>query len=158
MSQPTHIVLEDWAELEPDLRRRLRQRSFTRMILFRNFDASRLPIVLETGTDRDDGSPYWEEEKFDFCDAHPDAISPKTVIYAHRVNHHTDPFQVLNLGDEYTNSEDDLTCGLRPDEAVLIYDPVGLDRVAFNEHWFTKDPREVLLFIYTIAESQRDEG
>jgi hypothetical protein len=151
VSKPEHIELNDWTELEDNLRGWLKARSFTRMVMFRNFDVGRLKAVLTKGTDRNSRSELWSAEGFDYDhEASPSGKAPGEVIYVHRVNPHTTPFTVLNLGGQYTNAQGDLTASLDADVGVSIYDSVGLQRVAHNEHWFTKPPLECLLVVYTL--------
>lgn len=158
MTGQKHVTLNDWSELEDDLRHRLKERNFTRMIMFRNFDVARLEYVLSTGTDRAADSPLWPADGFDYDHtANPGAKSPEEIVYVHRVNPHTTPFTVLNLGEEHTNAQVDLTENLGTNYGVSIYDSACLARVAFNEHWFTKPASEALLFVYTLRDVEDQE-
>ncbi len=158
MADQKHIELDDWGKLEDDLRHRLKDRNFTRMIMFRNFDVSRLTLVLSTGTDRDKDSPLWNVDDFDYDhSAEQSGKSPDEIIYVHRVNPYTTPFTVLNLGEEHTDVQEDLTEQLGPYDGVSIYDSVCLERKASNEHWFKGSPLQALLFVYTLRGDEDQE-
>jgi hypothetical protein len=158
VTEEKHIELNDWGELEDDLRQRLKDRNFTRMIMFRNFDVGRLKLVLSSGTDRTKDSPVWRADDFDYDHtAQPAGKSPDEIVYVHRVNPHTTPFTVLNLGEEHTAAQEDLTEQLGSCDGVSIYDSVCLERVAHNEHWFIRSPLEALLFVYSLRGDEDQE-
>jgi hypothetical protein len=147
-----HVVIEGWEEFEEDLRSRLKTRNFTRMILVRNFSVERIDTMMGTGTDRDAGSQFWNAPEFD----HPNnaGMELEDITYAHRVNWHTKPFTILNLGEFQTSVQLNLTDQLTEHDAVAIYDILGFERLAINEHKFAKPPSEVLMFVYTIRDEE----
>lgn len=145
-----HVVIDSWDDFEANLRAELRAINFPRLILFRNFSAERIEIAMSSGTDRDADSQFWNVDGFDA--GSNDGMEPTDAIYAHRVNWNSDPFTVLNLGEEYTEDVFDLTDNLTEHDAVAIYDAAGLNRVAINEHHFTTAPLSALLFVYSLSD------
>jgi hypothetical protein len=100
VTDPRHIQLKDWSEFENDLRQRLKALKFTRIISFRSFDADRVTLALETGTDRNKKSLLWNADDFDYDhEASPSGKSPEEIIYVHRIRVCTIPLTVLNLGE-----------------------------------------------------------
>src|SRR5262245_40076710 len=83
-------------DLIPALQQQLHARGYRAdEVLIRSFDRERLPLMLETGTDRDDGSSTFSKsakpgEFIAGADASPDdrqrdGVSPGQVTYAHRL-------------------------------------------------------------------------
>ncbi|MCP2080830.1 UNVERIFIED_ORG: hypothetical protein J2W74_002016 [Methylorubrum zatmanii] len=148
-----HIQLADWSDFADDLRSRLINIKFNRIICIRNYSARDVPIALKTGTDRTGKSFIWSEQGFDHDHkANPSGKEANEITYVHRIRWQTRPFTVLNLGGEFTTSYEDLTETLDEGTAISVYDSAGLDRVASNEHWFNRDPLQVLLYVYSIKE------
>lgn len=146
------VELDDWSEFEG-----LKSQNFTRMVLFRAFNVARLRRVLSMGTDRAKGSKFWSADDFDYDHlANPGKKSPEEIIYAHRVNTHTTPFTVLNLGAAQTSVKIDLAANLTENDGVSIYDSACASRAATNEHWFTKPPGEGLLYVYSVKKTVGD--
>jgi hypothetical protein len=57
----------------------------------------------------------------------------------------------LGLHDAQPSSFD-ITEGLTPYDGIVFYHPRGLDRVWKNEYWFTCDPLNVALFVFTLGD------
>lgn len=144
-----HVIIDNWDDFEANLRAELSAIRFPRIFLFRNFSAERIQLALESGTDRDADSQFWNADGFDA--GSNDGMQPTDIIYAHRVNWNADPFTVLNLGDVFTEEPFDLTDNLAEHDAVAVYDSAGLKQVAINEHHFLCPPGEALLFVYSLS-------
>ena len=147
-----------WEEFSDCLRTELACIGHEGLVLVRNFDritfsneheeVDRLKIAIETGTDRDSISSFWNAEGHDHeHDLVPRGKNPEEIIYAYVVDAFPDPY-LVHIGD--TPEQFDVTEGLNEHVAILVYNPDGLERKSKNEHWFIRDPRESLLMIFTV--------
>lgn len=163
-----HIYeLADWDKFDAALRSQLDAIGHRGQVLVRNFDrttfdldenyeiigdeVNRLQIAVETGTDRDRQSCFWDAEGHDHeHDRHPCGKNPEDIIYAYIVDASSEPYDVY-IGDE--PEQLDLTHGLSEQNVILVYNASLLYRASKNEHWFTGDPRDALLMIFVIEDS-----
>lgn len=156
------IEINDWADFEQMLRDELARLQFSGMVLVRNFDletatldeatmvqtgtVDRLDLVLKTGTDRDDTSPFWNAPGFDHDhDLIPSGKTPKDIIYAYPIDLQSSPY-LAQISGKWEKR--DLTVSLEDQRGIAIYDASKLKRVSNNEHWFIDDPREALLAVF----------
>lgn len=162
---PIH-ELTDWARFDGALRVQLDAISHQERVLVRNFDrvtfnldendeiegkeVNRLQIAIDTGTDRDRQSHFWNAEGHDYQhDRCPKGKNPEDIIYAYIVDAQANPYSVY-VGDEA--EQFDLTSELTDGNAILIYDATKLSRASKNEHWFTGNPKDALLMIFIIGD------
>jgi hypothetical protein len=152
-----HIFLESWSEFDTSLRAELSRLQHRGHVVVRNFEietnngkksVDRLALLLETGTDRDASSRFWDEPEHDYQHGSKSAREPEQIIYAFKVDPAPIPYQVHH-GDEPEPL--DLTEGLHEGSAVAIYDDQYLHRVAKNEYWFNKPPLMALLMVFTLT-------
>jgi hypothetical protein len=158
------IKIGDWDEFIPRLRAELGRMGIRRCVLVRNFDlwtcdigpddemgemVDRLDIVHSTGTDRDASSDFWNAEGHDWDhELRPAGRAPNEIIYAYPLDvFREEPVVIL----EGVPTQFDITAALDEQHGILIYDPLKLDQVSKNEHWFKDDPIDALLMIFTLA-------
>jgi hypothetical protein len=168
MKEPLIHELTDWRDFESALRGQLSAIEHKGRVLVRNFDrvtlnlneysdivgeqVDRLQIAINTGTDRNSESQFWNAEGHDLDhDLNPSGKSADEIIYAYIVDASTTPYDVY-IADE--PEKIDLTEGLTDQNAILIYDATKLSRASKNEHWFNGDPRDALLMIFIISEDE----
>lgn len=162
------INLNDWDEFEKRLPVELRKIEYSGLILVRNFSlqtydvdekneltdnfVDRLSVAIETGTDRDINSPFWNVEGHDYEHNKESACkSASDVIYAYVAEFDDSGYSVhyqSNIPEKI-----DLTDGLNELDGILIYDQSKLKRVSKNEHWFLEKPIDTLLMIFKLKGS-----
>jgi len=157
------IELSGWDEFAKRLNDIARERGLTGDLAIRNFDlvtyelgqhnemgseVDRLEIVRRTGTDRDEGSDFWNADGHDHDhDAHPTGKAPADIIYAYVVQL-TGTGYLVRYGDPPEVM--DLTESLCEANGILVYDASKLQRVSKNELWFLTDPRDALACVFVV--------
>ncbi|HZL51465.1 MAG TPA: hypothetical protein VFC37_11015 [Terracidiphilus sp.] len=158
------VVLADWSEFEESLRHELATLRHTVNIIARNFalttttkdcvETNRLALVLSTGTDRDETSPFWDVRAFDHdhaCD--PKGKRPQDIVYAFTLDMSTTPY-LVNHGTSTTSF--DITDTLTQYDGIVIYDARGLRRVSENEYWFECSALDLVLLVFTVKDVNLD--
>lgn len=158
------IEIDEWDEFEKRLLLELNEIKFDGLVLARNFSletydvnnensdpVDRFSLAKNTGTDRDNDSPFWNEPGHDYeHDMNCSGKSPSDIIYAYVVKIDSDGYSVYYLNDNPEKM--DLTDGLNECDGILIYDQSKLERVSKNEHWFSSSPLEALLMIFKLKD------
>ncbi|HBX4909499.1 hypothetical protein [Klebsiella pasteurii] len=158
------IEIDEWDEFEKRLVLELDEIEFDGLVLARNFSletydvnnensdpVDRFSLAKNTGTDRDNDSPFWNVPGHDYeHDINCSGKSPTDIIYAYVVKIDSDGYSVYYLND---NAEKmDLTDGLNECDGILIYDQSKLEHVSKNEHWFSSSPLDALLMIFKLKD------
>ncbi len=152
------VVLADWSDFERELRAELGARGHGESVIARNFslttttedfaETDRLALVRSTGTDRDETSHFWDVPGFDHDHArHPQGKQPHDIVYAFTLDLSTTPY-LVDHGAKATAF--DITDNLTQYDGIVVYHPRGLSRVSENEYWFTCNPLDVALIVFTV--------
>ncbi len=155
---PKRIQLSDWDEFDDSLRTEIAALGHRGHVSVRNFDLvtsrkmgveqDRLQLVMDTGTDRDRTSQFWNEFGHDYDhDKNPSGKKANEIIYAYAVDPVPKPYRVHH---EDESEAWDLTEGLTEYHGIIIYDRDRMTRKAPNEYWFIGDPLDAVLLVYTI--------
>jgi hypothetical protein len=144
------LYLDTWDDLIPEIRKItdisvITLRSFSKIRFIDSnyglieFNAYRL--AQQNHTDRTKESDMWNAHGHDY-DHHSSSKSPEEIIYAFYVNIELDPYEVdVSQGDGTSKWQPiSLTDELTENDAVLVYHPARLQRVAPNEWWFNTNP------------------
>jgi hypothetical protein len=159
--QMKQVKLNDWGDFERTLQTELAALRHTGLVVVRNFalitmtedyvETDRLNLVLNTGTDRDQSSDFWNVDQFDHDhDRDPRGKRPQDIIYAFTIDPATTPFLVHHSSQAEAL---DITQSLSEHDGIVVYDPRGLQRVTKNEYWFNCNPIEVALLVFTLSDS-----
>jgi hypothetical protein len=109
-------------------------------------EVDRLEVVKRTGTDRDEGSTFWNANGHDYDhEQNPAGKTAANLIYAYLVHLTGEDYLVHYDGEPEVM---DLTESLTDANGILVFDAKKLKRVAKNELWFESDPREALLMVF----------
>lgn len=107
--------------------------------------------MLDTGTDRDDESDFWNVDGFDYeHDTHPAGKSLGDIIYAFTIALATAPYLVYHDDQPITL---DITDGLTEHDGIIVYDSKKLGRRSKNEYWFITTPLDAALLVFNIYAS-----
>lgn len=151
------VHLESWDEFEASLRTEVAQLGDGDFVVARNFmkvtftpdgeEQDRLQVAIDTGTDRDTESNFWNADGFDHeHDLNPAGKAPNEIIYAFTLDLSKTPYLVV---DAAAQKVFDITADLTEHDALIVYDASLLDRKSMNEYWFNGDPREAALVLFT---------
>ena len=154
------VHLESWDEFEASLRVEVAQLGRGDLVVARNFmkvtfspegeEQDRHRVAIDTGTDRDPESNFWNADGFDHeHDLNPAGKSPNEIIYAFTLDLSKTPYIVRHAD---VPEAFDITAELTEHDALIVYDASMLDRKSMNEYWFKGDPRDCALLLYTADE------
>jgi len=114
------------------------------LVGLRFFRRKRLPVILRTGTDRDESSIIHQSEG-DFLNYHGGKADK--ITYLRVVNFRQDPPISIPLTRTPTLSIDNMNylSNLSVDECHILYDLQKLWRASDNEFWFTVSPLQAAI-------------
>ena len=118
----------------------------------RHFKRERLPLIEETGTDRDAKSII-HESKEDFLYGRPMRIRSDRITYLRTVAFREEPPLSIPLRRSPLPSIDNMNYleSLDPDYCQVLYDTNQIERVSENEYWFQGDPRKAVKAILVVT-------
>lgn len=154
------VHLGSWGDFEASLRAEVAQLGRGNLVVARNFmkvtfspdgdEQDRLQTAIDTGTDRDTDSSFWNAGGFDHeHDINPAGKAPNEIIYAFTLDLSQTPYLVPHGA---VPEAFDITKSLTEHNAIIVYDASMLDRKSMNEYWFKGDPRDAALLVYTAEE------